>query len=76
LGLGTLLFSPTSADDKGRIGCGQARAKTKYKWGLESVAHTTIMGEHTAKAKVLPFAQNREDPKSAILVSAGTLIDG
>ena len=29
LGLGTLLHSPTNADDEGRIGCGQGRAKTE-----------------------------------------------
>jgi len=48
LWLGTLLYSRTNANDEGRIGCGQARAKTEDKWRMESVAHATILGEQTA----------------------------
>jgi len=48
LWLGALLLSRTKADDEGRIGCSQARAKTEYKWGMGRVAHALIIGEHKA----------------------------
>ena len=38
----------TNAGDESRIGCGQARAKTEYRWRMERVAHTLILGEHKA----------------------------
>jgi hypothetical protein len=43
-----LLHSRTNAGDESRIGCSQARAKTEYKWRMESVAHALILGEHKA----------------------------
>ena len=48
LGLGTLLHSRTNADDQVHIGCSQVPAKTEYNWGMGSVAHAVILGEHTA----------------------------
>jgi hypothetical protein len=53
LGLGSLLHSPTNADDQGRIGCSQGRAKTEYKWKMESVPHTMIIGEHKTNVNSL-----------------------
>lgn len=35
------------------IGCSQARAKTEYKCGMGSVAHTPIIGDHTANVSSL-----------------------
>jgi hypothetical protein len=51
LGLGTLLCSRTNANDESRIGHRLAPAKTEYKWRLEIVARTLILGEHTANVK-------------------------
>jgi hypothetical protein len=47
LGLSALFHSRSNAGDDGRIGCSQARSKTEYKWGMESVAHTLIIASHT-----------------------------
>jgi len=52
LWLGTLLLPPTNADDEGRIGCSQDRAKTKDKWRMESIVHTLILGEHKANVNI------------------------
>gem|GEM_PF-7094227 len=35
-------------DDESHIGCSPARAKTEYKWKMESVPHTLIIGEDKA----------------------------
>src|ERR1039457_2297142 len=48
LGAGYLLHSRTNADDQVHIGCSQVPAKTEYNWGMGSVAHAVILGEHTA----------------------------